>query len=101
MTGKPSARFELDERGRTLVFITTGKIYRGGVGPSQTSASNTHFELVGVGIDSGDGSILDNRARDHHGRRPDNRHAGPINPELRHAAEHEAQVGRGKDDERN
>jgi len=54
-----------------------------------------------VGIDSGDGSILDNRARDHHGRRPDNRHAGPINPELRHAAEHEAQVGRGKDDERN
>ena len=85
MTGKPSARFELDERGRTLVFITTIR----------------HFELVGVGIDSGDGSILDNRARDHHGRRPDNRHAGPINPELRHAAEHEAQVGRGKDDERN
>jgi len=52
MTGKPSARFELDERGRTLVFITTGKIYRGGVGPSQTSASNTHFELVGVGIET-------------------------------------------------
>ena len=106
MTGKPSARFELDERGRTLVFDREG-LSRQARSTEEAWAlvrpppRIRHFELVGVGIDSGDGSILDNRARDHHGRRPDNRHAGPINPELRHAAEHEAQVGRGKDDERN